>query len=404
MEDSRCRGIFVLLLFVLQVVEFAHSMARANIISWTSIKEVAKLVVPPLSSSLHKGQMGRIGILGGSEEYTGAPFYSAKSSLMLGADLSFVFCAEAATIPIKSYSPEVMVVPFYTKEQERATSSPSSSLSMLASIVEESGKIVIGYFSRLHTLVIGPGLGRKTVAIETTKFIIKAAVEAQLPIVIDADGLYALNQDLSLIYGYKKCILTPNVVEFERLKQHASQLMGKDADVDVNLDDADDSDPYRQVLAVSKLLGGVTIFRKGAVDVISNGEVVFGINEEGSMRRCGGQGDILAGSLGLLSHWMQINAQELDPFSEKLFSVVSSSSSLSSSEKNDLGDDPLMPKLQGVSNFSNYSLTDTLWACIFASTLVRKAGKLGFVRKKRAMTSPDVIDSIGESYEWMMEA
>ena len=82
------------------------------------MKEVAKLVVPPLSNSLHKGQMGRIGILGGSEEYTGAPFYAAKSSLMLGADLSFIFCAEAATIPIKSYSPEVMVVPFYTKEDE----------------------------------------------------------------------------------------------------------------------------------------------------------------------------------------------------------------------------------------------------------------------------------------------
>ena len=37
--------------------------------------------MPPLDFSLRKGQMGRIGILGGCRDYTGAPFYAASSAL-----------------------------------------------------------------------------------------------------------------------------------------------------------------------------------------------------------------------------------------------------------------------------------------------------------------------------------
>ena len=59
------------------------------------------------------GQMGRIGVVGGSLDYTGAPFYVSKASLLFGADLVFVFCAKEALIPIKSYSPEFMVTELY---------------------------------------------------------------------------------------------------------------------------------------------------------------------------------------------------------------------------------------------------------------------------------------------------
>ena len=139
-----------------------------------------------------------------------------------------------ATGPIKSYSPEIMVVPFYTREDQAitmdmgtdiASSSSSSSSSSFSSIVQSRAKIVTDYFSRLHSLVIGPGLGRKPIAIEVTKAIIKAATAANLSLVVDADGLYALNQDLTIIQGYTKCILTPNAVEFERLRQKTAEMI-----------------------------------------------------------------------------------------------------------------------------------------------------------------------------------
>ena len=66
-----------------------------------------------LTSSLSKGQNGRVAVLGGSKDYTGAPFYAASAALQMGADLASVFCAEEAVIPIKCYSPELVVSSFY---------------------------------------------------------------------------------------------------------------------------------------------------------------------------------------------------------------------------------------------------------------------------------------------------
>lgn len=46
---------------------------------------------------------------------------------------------------------------------------------------------------------------------------IKLARENNVYIVIDADGLFLVQTDPSVVKGYKRVILTPNVVEFGRL-------------------------------------------------------------------------------------------------------------------------------------------------------------------------------------------
>ena len=39
-------------------------------------------------------------------------------------------------------------------------------------------------------------------------------------------------------------------------------------------------------------LGGVTIVQKGSTDIISNGKEVLHCDEQGGLKRCGGQGDV----------------------------------------------------------------------------------------------------------------
>ena len=80
--------------------------------SHTQILSLIKSILPQLKISQHKGQNGKVGIIGGSVEYTGAPYYAGTSSLRAGADLSHIFCIEEAAIPIKSYSPELIVHPY----------------------------------------------------------------------------------------------------------------------------------------------------------------------------------------------------------------------------------------------------------------------------------------------------
>ena len=132
--------------------------------------------VPPLVSTAYKGQMGRIGVIGGSPDYTGAPYYAAESALKFGADLVFVFCAKEAAIPIKSYSPELMVTPFYeegsilslstnnnNKDDTCSSTGPPNNHSKQDTtdvLVQGILDKVSSFFPRLHSLVIGPGLGR----------------------------------------------------------------------------------------------------------------------------------------------------------------------------------------------------------------------------------------------------
>ena len=62
-------------------------------------------IFPNLTAKNIKGQNGRIGVVGGSYEFTGAPFYSAISALKVGGDLGHIFCNKASATPIKTYSP-----------------------------------------------------------------------------------------------------------------------------------------------------------------------------------------------------------------------------------------------------------------------------------------------------------
>ncbi len=82
---------------------------------------------------------------------------------------------------------------------------------------------------------------------------IAAAVQANLPLVIDADGLWALSQDLSIIQGYQKCVLTPNAMEFERLRKQVEESLKHDTDSSLRTG-LSSEDFASQVEAVSRAL------------------------------------------------------------------------------------------------------------------------------------------------------
>ena len=75
-------------------------------------------IFPPLIDGMIKGTNGRIGVIGGSYEFTGAPYYSAISALKAGGDLAHIFCSKASSVSIKSYSPEIIVHPVFVSEEE----------------------------------------------------------------------------------------------------------------------------------------------------------------------------------------------------------------------------------------------------------------------------------------------
>ena len=61
------------------------SQQLSSAVQWSTAQKAVQRLVPPLSFDSRKGQNGRIGVLGGSYEYTGAPYYAAQSALQAGA-------------------------------------------------------------------------------------------------------------------------------------------------------------------------------------------------------------------------------------------------------------------------------------------------------------------------------
>eukprot|EP00611_Tribonema_gayanum_P004444 TRINITY_DN1362_c0_g1_i1.p2 TRINITY_DN1362_c0_g1~~TRINITY_DN1362_c0_g1_i1.p2 ORF type:complete len:215 (+),score=30.88 TRINITY_DN1362_c0_g1_i1:100-744(+) len=157
----------------------AYTTVSMSSLSRSDMHPALQRIVPPMTSTSHKGQSGRIGVFGGSSDYTGAPYFSAISALRVGADLSYVLTADSAAQVIKGYDPELMVTPVYQtawQDDEEAARKGADSMS----------RQVVSYFSRLHCLVVGPGIGRHTMMLEAMKLVLTCAKDDQLPVVIDA--------------------------------------------------------------------------------------------------------------------------------------------------------------------------------------------------------------------------
>ncbi|EGG01238.1 uncharacterized protein MELLADRAFT_50177 [Melampsora larici-populina 98AG31] len=304
-------------------------------------------ILPPLDGSLHKGQSGRVGVVGGSRDYTGAPFFSSYAALRLGADLSHVICDPIASTVIKTYSPDLIVHSFLSSSKDQ---------SLYKTHQDEFKELI----SRLHVLVIGPGLGRDQEMQDWAKFAIEICKELNLFIVLDADALWLIQSDPDIIRNYKKAILTPNHVEFQRLLKSCS------------IETTDHQSETDLAKRLSKSLGGCTILQKGFNDIIAcDGYDSIIIDTEGSPKRCGGQGDILSGLVGT---WLAWGKLYLDKQTTNLDQINGEDEKIKQEEI-------------------------TLISASLGSKITRTCSNLAFDQFGRSMQTSDMLNFINESFK-----
>ncbi|XP_066335466.1 ATP-dependent (S)-NAD(P)H-hydrate dehydratase-like isoform X2 [Miscanthus floridulus] len=321
-----------------------HAMAAsAGTVYEADAESVVRRITPPLDRARHKGQAGKIAVIGGCREYTGAPYFAAVSALKVGADLSHVFCTKDAATVIKSYSPELIVHPileesYSVRDDQRA--------SVSSKILTEVAK----WMERFDCIVVGPGLGRDSFLLDCVSNIMRHAQQANIPTVVDGDGLFLVTNNLSLVQGNPLAILTPNVYEYKRLVQKVLNC------------DVDEETASEQLIALCQKIGDVTIMQKGKADVISDGQTVTQVSTFGSPRRCGGQGDILSGSVAVFASWARHFVLTNEQPTEKRVNPMT------------LG-------------------------CIAGSLLLRKAASHAFEKNKRSTVTSDIIEFLGKSLE-----
>lgn len=175
-------------------------------------------VVPKLRYSMAKGDAGRIVVVGGSELYTGAPYFAGMAALRTGADLATIVCSEEAAIAIKCYSPDLMTCPYLRSELwlKRSGENPET---VIQGILERTSSLL----ARSHALLIGPGLSRDTLMLRAAKAIVNEARRLEMPIVLDGDALTLVAESPECVANYKLAFLTPNANELLKLSSKILQ-------------------------------------------------------------------------------------------------------------------------------------------------------------------------------------
>ena len=117
------------------------------------------------SNSSHKGNNGSILIIGGSKDYHGAPAISGMAAFGVGVDLVYVATPQAASIPIKSASPDLIV---------KSLEGDYLNLNHLDEILKLADKV--------DSVLIGPG---SSINDETSKLFNILVSKIKKPIVLD---------------------------------------------------------------------------------------------------------------------------------------------------------------------------------------------------------------------------
>ena len=224
------------------------------------------------SNSSHKGNNGSILIIGGSKDYHGAPAISGMAAFGAGVDLVYVATPQAASIPIKSASPDLIV---------KSLEGDYLNLNHLDKILKLADKV--------DSVLIGPG---SSINDETSKLFNILVSKIKKPIVLDADALKQV--DISLIKNKKNIILTPHLAEFNKFFN---------ADLKLDLDSYDFNKVDNNISEFQKVTKSIkgTVVVKGKNDLILSSSK-FRINRSGNAgMTVGGTGDALAGIITALS-------------------------------------------------------------------------------------------------------
>src|SRR6266705_1386881 len=214
---------------------------------------------PPRSNDVRKGDFGRVVICGGSDRYAGCLAFNSLAALRAGADLAIVVAPRRAADVVAGYSPDLITVPCDTPFPDP--------------------NIAVELLENADSLVLGCGVTR---TLESHRALVDIIQRCKTPMVLDAEALHAVADDVHTIKG-KKALLTPNAGEYQVLS----------------------GSPWPPTLdarktAVETLARryNATVVVKGAPDLISDGERTYEDLQGSPYLTKGGYGDLLAGVAG----------------------------------------------------------------------------------------------------------
>ncbi len=227
--------------------------------------------LPPRLSDSHKGSYGHLLIAAGALGKSGAALLCGRAALRAGAGLVTLVSPAPALTGVLVATPELMTEPL-ADENGGWRFEADKPAALLAAL---EGK---------DAVVLGPGIGVTPATRALTRWLVESC---PVPLVIDADGLNCLVDDVSrLQHKRSSIVLTPHPGEMARLVGCSTAEIQRDR------------------VGAARLLAenqGVVVVLKGSRTVIASPSGLVAINPTGNPGMAsGGMGDALAGIIGSL--------------------------------------------------------------------------------------------------------
>lgn len=198
----------------------------------------------------HKGDYGRVYVVGGSSNYVGAPLISAEAAVRAGAGLT-TLCVRTEFLP--AYRERVKEI-------------------MLLGLSGCDKPVLDTIIAKANCIVIGMGMD-KSDATDILEYIFE---RYDGTVVCDAEAINALCSPLIFRERKNKLILTPHVGEFERLASFVGIRDVEDLALKIN----------------------AVIAKKSAYTVVTDGLETYKITSGCAAMAKGGSGDALSGIIG----------------------------------------------------------------------------------------------------------
>ncbi len=214
--------------------------------------------IPKRTRNSHKYHFGSILTIGGSKGMMGAPLLAAMAALKTGSGLSGVSYNEKYLRYISNPYPEIMVNSFLGIED------------------------IPSQVRKKSAIVFGPGLGKND---EVNIDVLSYLLSLDIPLIVDADGIYYLKQLIKEYSTRPNLIITPH-------NQEMATFLGVDIE-DVKVE---------PVLFAKNIAHtyNMTVVLKGSCTIITNNEeTYFSIHGNPGMASAG-TGDVLTGIIASL--------------------------------------------------------------------------------------------------------
>ncbi|MBC6458573.1 NAD(P)H-hydrate dehydratase [Actinomadura sp. HBU206391] len=212
---------------------------------------------PRPSPESDKYRRGVVGLIAGSEQFTGAAVLATGGAVHGGAGMVRFASVRPAVDLVRQRWPEAVTT-----------------------VIEPSGELDLESVGRVQAWVVGPGIGTD----ERAEALVAAALGTEVPVLVDADGLTVLARRRDLLGRTAPTVLTPHAGELAR-------LIGADREAI----EARRLEHVRRAVAEVPAI----VLLKGSTTLIAEAERPVRVNPTGTpWLATAGTGDVLSGLIG----------------------------------------------------------------------------------------------------------